>query len=108
MRRNPIQNENYLIKQTLENFDFQKCHNVMQKIKWAWYSGIPTIELLMTEAEARIRNAMEIAKEDKCDKSTYFSSSGGLKASAWVNRYGHITGVRLEFVLTDWDSDGDY
>jgi hypothetical protein len=37
----------------------------------------------------------------------YFSSSGGLKGTAWKNRYGHVAGIKLEFVLTEWDSDGD-
>jgi len=45
--------------------------------------------------------------ENLCSRSTYFSSSGGLKGNAWVNRYGHIEALRLEFVLTEWESDGD-
>jgi hypothetical protein len=38
---------------------------------------------------------------------SYFCSSGGLKGTAWKNRYGHVAGIKLEFVLTEWDSDGD-
>ena len=51
---------------------------------------------------------IELAKEQRCSKATYFASSGGLKGNAWINRYGHIEGLRLEFVLTEWDSDGDF
>ena len=99
-----------MIQNILENFDFQKCHTVMKVLgwTWAWTPATPTIEQLKKSAEERLRSAMDLARKEKCSKSTYFSSSGGLKGNAWVNRYGHIEAVRLEFVLTDWDSDGDY
>jgi len=102
--------ENKMIEEILDNFDFEKCNRVMTSLGWTWglntYS--PTISDLKISAEARLKNAIELAKKDKCSKSTYFSSSGGLKGNAWVNRFGHVEALRLEFVLTDWDTDGDY
>lgn len=109
MSRGPRENENSMIDDILFNFDFKKCHQVMNAINWEWgiHGQIPTIEMLKSSARQRLTDAMTAAKSGKCSKSTYFSSSGGLKGNAWVNRYGHIEGIRLEFVLTDWDSDGD-
>ena len=52
-------------------------------------------------------DAIKVCKDGESHKSSYFSSSGGLKATTWKNRYGHIEGIRLEFVLTAWDADGD-
>lgn len=108
--RSPKEHEDKMIKDILENFDFLKCHLVMKSLRWVWglEGTVPTIDMLKESAERRIRDAMDIAKKGKCSKSTYYVSSGGLKGSAWSNRYGHVEGVRLEFVLTDWDSDGDY
>jgi hypothetical protein len=108
--RSPKEHEDRMIKDILENFDFQKCRIAMISLGWKWgLEGIsPTIEMLKNSAENRLRNAIENAKKDKCPKATYFSSSGGLKGNAWCNKYGHVEGIRLEFVLTDWDSDGDY
>lgn len=108
--RSPKEHEDRMIQDILENFDFVKCHITMKLLGWKW--GLeqitPSIDMLKKSAEARLRDAMESAKKGKCPKSTYFCSSGGLKGNAWTNRYGHIEGIRLEFVLTDWDSDGDY
>lgn len=104
-----MEQENKMIAEILDNFDFRKCEIAMKTLRWTWGFGetSPTIEMLKSSAVSRLRDAMELAKKGKCSKSTYFSSSGGLKGNAWVNRYGHIEAVRLEFVLTEWDSDGD-
>jgi hypothetical protein len=55
----------------------------------------------------RLKDAIELAKKGESPHLTYFVSSGGLKATAWRNRYRQIEAINLEFVLTDWQSDGD-
>ena len=102
--------EDAMIQNILDNFDFEKCHQTMKFLNWKWgfENMVPTVNMLRTSAVERLRDAMDYAKKAKCPKSTYFSSSGGFKGNAWINRYGQIEGIRLEFVLTDWDSDGDY
>ena len=99
-----------MIEDIIRNFDFKKCHIAMKALNWKWAisAQVPSIEMLKESAVDRLKCAIMVAKEDKCPKSTFFSSSGGLKASAYLNRYGHVQGLLLEFVLTDWDSDGDY
>ena len=37
----------------------------------------------------------------------YFSLSGGLKATVWKNRYGQITNIQLDFILTEWNVGED-
>jgi hypothetical protein len=104
-----IEQENKMIQDVLDNFDFNKCRTTMNALNWTWgfENTQPTIEMLKKSASERLRNAMDVAKKDKCSRATYFSSSGGLKGNAWVNRFGHIEGIKLEFVITEWDSDGD-
>lgn len=107
----PYLKENKMIDDIIENFDFFKCYGIMNVLNWQWRGdGVPTIEMLKSSAVNRLRSAIDGVK-DKENKVAadceYHSSSGGLKATAWKNRYGHIEGVRLEFVLTEWDSDGD-
>ena len=109
--RNPKEHEERMIDCVLNNFDFKTCHKTMKYLNWTWWNTvpmIPTIDMLRSSAIERLNCAIDQAKKGRCSKSTYFSSSGGLKANAWVNKYGHLEGVRLEFVLTDWDADGDY
>lgn len=105
----PKETEDKMIQEILDNFDFNKCSLTMKALNWTWglNGHSPTIEEMKVSAEDRLRNAMDYAKKDKGFKHTYFSSSGGFKGNAWVNRFGQIEAIRLEFVLTDWDSDGD-
>jgi hypothetical protein len=106
----PYLKENKMIDDIIENFDFFKCYSIMNVLNWKWRGDRVTIEMLKSSAVNRLRSAIDGVK-DKENKVAadceYHSSSGGLKATVWKNRYGHIKGVRLEFVLTEWDSDGD-
>ena len=104
--------EDKMIDNVIENFDYARCQRAMRLLNWEWFGrGIPTIPMLKEASVDRLKSAMKGVKDKDNRLSTnecYFSSSGGLKGTAWKNRYGHIAGIKLEFVLADWDSDGDY
>lgn len=110
-RRSPEFIKEKMIDDIIENFDFDKCHFAMTKLNWSWAGrGIPTIEDLKIAARERLESAIKGALDRKDIlplNSYYFSSSGGLKATAWRNRYWHLEAINLEFVLAEWDSDGD-
>lgn len=108
--KSPREAENYMIEEVLSNFDFNKCKMVMDSLNWTWgfHNQTPQIEQIKKAAVDRMKSVIELTKSGSCHKSSYFTSSGGLKATAWKNKYGHIEGLQLEFVLTDWQSDGDY
>ena len=110
-RMTPEMKEKNMINDVIENFNFLKCHKVMTHLNWRWGNeGVPTIDKIKESAVERMRSAIDRVrdKENKISSSDFTSvSSGGLKATAWKNRYGHLEFIRLEFVLTDWDSDGD-
>lgn len=107
--KSPEEAENAMIGEILDNFDFYKCWTVMRLLEWSWgfHAEIPDVERLKEAAMKRLKDAIEIAKNGESHNHTYWVSSGGLKASAWRNRYRQIESVSLEFVLTDWQSDGD-
>jgi hypothetical protein len=111
-RRSPEYIKEKMIEDVLEHFDFDKCQYVMKQLNWQWFGrGIPTIDELKYSARQRLESAIAGALDRKDTlplNSYYFSSSGGLKATAWRNRYWHLEAINLEFVLTEWDSDGDY
>jgi hypothetical protein len=107
----PIQKVNKMIEEIIENFDFDKCHRAMEVLNWKWVVvGVPTVEIIKERAKRRLDDVVEMIN-DKTEKKRsgvdYFVSSGGLKATGWINRYGQIEALRLEFILTDWDSDAD-
>lgn len=111
-KRSPEYIKEKMIEDVLKNFDFGKCYLTMKALRWWWHGrGVPSLEELERSARQRLERAIEgvLDRKDRLPlNSFYFSSSGGLKASAWRNRYGHLEAIKLEFVVTEWDSDGDY
>ena len=103
--------EENMINEIIEQFNFERCYSAMIALDWQWVGvGIPTIDMLKIASINRLRSAISGVKDKENGLSvneSYSSSSGGLKGSAWKNRYGHVAGIKLEFVLTEWDSDGD-
>jgi hypothetical protein len=102
-----IKGEQKMVDEIIENFNFQRCYDVMKHLKWSWgLTGVPSIEELKESAIERLERAIEYAKTKEVKDSCYVSS-GGIKATAYKNRYGRIIALHLEFVLTEWNSDGD-
>jgi hypothetical protein len=93
----------------INNFDFQKVHNVMKYLDWAWYPyGTPTVDELRFAARERIESVIKNCLLDAKSDQEYISSSGGLKATVIKNDYGQITFLELEFILTSWDLNDPY
>ena len=105
--------EQELIDEVFENFDFDEVHKAMKLMNWKWisYNGyeIPSLERIKSSARARIEGAIECAKNSKRKTKDieFFSSSGGIKASAWKNIYGQITNIQLQFILKEWQAGED-
>jgi hypothetical protein len=108
MTQKEINFENKLIDDILNEFDFIICHKVMVHLNWSWFSinGIPTIEDLKIRAKYLLREVIKLTKMNK--ESNYQTiSTGGLKAVGYRNKSYKITDLKLEFILTEWTSDGD-
>ena len=88
----------------INNFDFQKVHDVMKYLNWTWYpKGIPTVDNIIFGAREKIESVIKVCLLEAKPDEEYFVSSGGLKATAIKNKYGQITFLQLEFVLTSWE-----
>ena len=100
-----------MIDEIMDNFNFENCHKAMQALNWTWVGkGVPSVQDLRSSAIERINSAivgLSTVKYRNSDDSYYFSSSGGLKATVWKNKKGHVDGINLEFVLTSWDVSSD-
>ena len=93
----------------INNFDFQKVHDVMNYLNWTWYpKGIPTVDDIRFSARERIESVIKNCLLDANPNEEYFVSSGGLKATAIKDDYGQITFLQLEFVIVSWDLNDPY
>ena len=104
--------EAQMIDDVIENFDFLRCHYVMKFLNWRWVHNdnkVPTINELKSAAKKRFESAISLSKKRTRGRSNEgVVSSGGLKATAITNCYKHLIWVELEFILCDWDCDGDF
>ena len=88
------------IQEIIEEFDFDKVWNAMRLLNWTWHGEIPTINQIKQSA----RRYLNLVCQDfynSNEQSELFYGSGGLEASC--DNYG----MRLKFVLTEWDTKVD-
>jgi hypothetical protein len=103
---------NKMMDDILDNFNFVKCKIAMRGLGWTWAmipGGYPEVEDMKRTAKYLMEGAIKGCLETKSCRpgETYMNSTGGFKAVAIKNKYGHLEWVQLEFVLTEWESDGD-
>jgi hypothetical protein len=109
--KSPLLKEKEMIENIINNFDFDRCLKVMEFLNWEWWCPndsilkIPNMDELKESAKGKLHRAIEGCKELKKGEYSYNVSSGGFKASAFKNRYGHINFLTLEFILTEWEDD---
>lgn len=100
-----------MINEIMAWFDFDKVQKVMVGLDWEWYDeGVPTIQLLKEAALERMESAIQqvLSPNNKEHHDIgWISNSGGFKATAWKSKKGKLKKVRLEFIVSDWDSEND-
>lgn len=84
----------------LEEFDWQKVHNVMVALNWEWYSkdesyAVPSIGSIISTARKLCFNSYEMFVKTN-DPTTI--STGGFEAKYWED------GLMLKFVVEEWDT----
>lgn len=82
------------IDEILDNFDFERVHNVMVHLDWEWSStaGVPGISNLR-------KRSRELLRDVAYSKEYHSVRAGGLEAS---KEDGELS---LKFVLECWDEE---
>jgi hypothetical protein len=100
-----------MIDEIMEEFDFARVRKAMVALDWKWGGSdyrIPNIDELREAAERLLRGAAESrlgGYRDEHHEVGIISATGGFKATAWCNETKtKITGLDLEFIVTNWDS----
>ena len=91
--------ENEIIEDILDEFDFDKVHKVMEFLNWGWTDGgrpleVPTVGQLRKRARYLMKSC--IGKENT------YTATGGL----WVRKetYDALPYYQLQFVISSWDN----
>ena len=100
-----------MIDEIMGEFNFAKVQDAMFHLNWKWagtIKGIPTIDELREGAQELLESAAKSRLGDFIEQHHelgIINATGGFKATAWCNEAKtEITGLRLEFIVTDWDS----
>jgi len=98
----------YMIKNIMDEFDFDVVERAMDALDWKWQGETPTIYDLREEAERLLRGAAASRLDDFKDTHhdvAIINACGGFEAKAFCNESKtKITGLQLDFIVTSWDS----
>ena len=101
----------YMIKDIMDEFDFDQVERAMDALDWKWRGETPTIYDLREEAERLLRGAAASrlgAYKDSHHEIPILHGTGGFEAKAWCDESKtKITGLQLDFIVTSWDSSID-
>jgi hypothetical protein len=101
----------YMIKNIMNEFDFDKVERAMEALDWKWRGETPTIYDLREEAERLLRGAAQSRLGDFKNEHhdvAIINGTGGFEAKAFCNEdKTKITGLDLAFIVTSWDSSID-
>jgi hypothetical protein len=108
-QQKPLVNDlEHMIKEIMDEFEFNRVECVMDALNWRWRGEIPTIQDLREEAERLLRGAAKSRLGDFKDahwEVPILNACGGFKAKAWCDEgKTKITMLDLAFVVESWDS----
>jgi hypothetical protein len=98
----------YMIKDIMDEFEFDKVERAMEALNWKWRGETPTLYDLRETAESLLRGAAKSRLSDFKDthhEIAIINGTGGFEARAYCNEdKTKITGLDLAFIVTSWDS----
>lgn len=97
-----------MIREVLENFDFEKVEDTMSALGWQWASSdyyVPTLQELLKCAKRCLKNAYELAKDNRTPEVSYSTGTGGFVATAICNDAGKVDFLQLDFVVSSWEAN---
>jgi hypothetical protein len=100
-----------MIKEIMDEFDFDRVYEAMDALDWKWRGEIPSLYDLRETAESLLRGAAKSRLGDFKDAHhdvAIINATGGFEAKAFCDEdKTKITGLDLAFVVTSWDSSID-
>ena len=102
-----------MITNIISEFDFPKVQATMHALNWRWayssHTSSPTTLELRQQATKLLRSAIRCRLSEYKDEHWEMGihcSTGGFDATAYCNEdKTKITGLKLQFVVTEWEVD---
>jgi hypothetical protein len=98
-----------MIKDIMDNFDFDKVYEAMDALDWKWRGEIPSLYDLREEADRLLWGAAKSRLGDFKDEHweiPIMNGCGGFEAKAWCNEdKTKIIALDLAFIVSSWDAN---
>ena len=95
-----MKDENEIIEDILDEFDFAKVQEVMIALDWTWFeSGVSPAEV---PTLGKLRKKARMLLKDCIKHDEYSTATGGLWASK--RTFDGQSYYRLQFVVSSWDN----
>ncbi len=98
------------IQEIMDEFDFDRVHEVMKHLDWKWYMGdystyVPTVRQIKERVFKQLNEVKEEAKSRKCNT---IIATGGFESEAFYNKdTGKVDYFTLKFVVEEWEAGKD-
>jgi hypothetical protein len=100
-----------MIKDIMDNFEFDKVYEAMDALDWKWRGETPSLYDLREKADSLLWGAAKSRLGDFKNEhhdTPIINATGGFEARAYCNEdKTKITRLDLAFVVTSWDSSID-
>ncbi len=109
MKQLTEEQQDALMDECIDNFDFEKVHKVMVMLQWQWVEkdgstfSIPDIPRMKACARARLRSAYKVWKQRGGDGAT--TGSGGFEATYGAPEGDNCHAFYLRFVLAEAEAE---
>ena len=88
-----------MIQEVMDNFDFEKVHDVMSFLNWTWQDeGVPNIDSITKSAHSLLLDIQKTSKESLCGDYIEISSGGFIAAF----KKGFENPLSLSFYIEDY------
>jgi hypothetical protein len=94
-----------LIMDCLDEFDFERVHNVMEFLNWTWadIKGVPSITDLRKHCRKYLHNVVVGAFMRQDTGGEYIEGCGGFRFEAKIYPDDFLW-LRMSFDVADWDN----
>jgi len=107
----PVDPLTTMVDDIMDYFDFEKVQRTMHALDWKWANtqmAVPSISELKNTAKHLLTSVYNLRKyeyQETHHDVPVTCGTGGFRATALANDDGEIDWLKLEFIVTEWESE---
>ena len=95
-------NEQKLLDEVMDWFDFHKVASVMKHLKWKWYfdgyDGVPE----ESDIRQAVRKQFTKLMHENHHQERFVCATAGFEYTVWRDKATYVDVLELKFIVSDW------